>query len=291
MAESFSRKLQIWDGWALGKNATLPGGERPPSSAHPVELAEHYFAAETMFRRTGSQEGAQPFSLQWFMEIESVRHGRHGLWLPRLLEFTKHSGDRLLGLGPGLGTDWIPYARHGAEVIACSPSGDQRSLVQRNFELRGLSAQFLPASPSALPLESASIDVVCLSSLLQPEVDPLAVIEEVYRILKPGGKVLALTRTYYDVQFWCSHWLPWSRWGKTCPCPGLEAPVYKASQVRRLFGRFREHHLHKRHLRRSDVPHLWRWLPLPLLERLIGKFLLLKAFKPLSTAISSPLAA
>ena len=39
------------------------------------------------------------------------------------------------------------------------------------------------------------------------------------------------------------------------------------------------------------VPHLWRWLPLPVLERLMGKILILKAFKPLSTAISPPLAA
>jgi hypothetical protein len=34
------------------------------------------------------------------------------------------------------------------------------------------------------------------------------------------------------------------------------------------------------------VPHLWRWLPVPLLERLLGHFLVLKAFKPLSAAIT-----
>lgn len=290
MAESFSRNLQIWDGWApLVKNATLASGERSPC-AHPAELAEHYFATETLFRRSRSQEGAQAFSLQWFLEIESVRHGRHH-WLPRLLEFTKHRGDRLLGLGPGLGTDWIAYAQHGAEVLTCSPTVEQRSLVQRNFELRGLSGQFLHSPPATLPLEPASIDVVCLSSLLQPEVDPGAVIEEVYRVLKPGGKVLALTRSYYDADYWCYRWLPWGRWLKPSPSPADRASSYKASKVRRLFGQFNEQSIYKHHLRRSDVPHLWRWLPLPLLERLMGKLLILKAFKPLSSAISPPLAA
>jgi len=290
MAESFSRKLQIWDGWApLVKNATLTSGERP-LCAQPAEIAAYYFATETMFRRTGSQEGAQPFSLQWFLEIESIRHGRHH-WLPRLLEFTKHRGDRLLGVGPGLGTDWMAYVQHGAEVITCSPNGEQRSLVQRNFELRGLPGQFLQALPSALPLETASIDVVCLSSLLQIDVEPAAVIEEVYRVLKPGGKVLALARSYYDADCWCYRWLPWGRWLKPCPSPADRAISYKASKVRRLFGSFNEHSIYKRHLRRSDVPHLWRWLPLPLLERVMGKMLILKAFKPLSSAISPPLAA
>jgi SAM-dependent methyltransferase len=292
MAESFSRNLQIWDGWAPGENQSAQSGEvRASCSLHPLELAEHFFASETMSRRTGSQDGAQPFSLQWFLEIESIRHGRHGRWLPKLLEFTKHSGDRLLGLGPGLGTDWVPYARHGAQVITCSPNSEQRSLVQRNFELRGLTAHFLHTSPAALPLDSASIDVVCLGSLLQSGVDSLGVVEEVYRVLKPGGKVLALARTYYDVDFWYHRWLPWARLFKGRTDPETPVPGYKASQIRRLFSRFHEQHIYKRHLRRSDVPHLWRWLPLPLLERLMGKVLVLKAFKPLSSAISPPLAA
>ena len=59
----------------------------------------------------------------------------------------------------------------------------------------------------------------------------------------------------------------------------------------RLFGRFAEQRVYKRQLRRSEAPHLWRWLPLPLLERLIGHVLVLKAFKPLSAAIAVPLAA
>ncbi len=291
MADSLSRKLHLWEGGAPLSKPAPPGPERPGSLLPLMELAQTFFAAETMTRRTGSQDGAQPFSLQWFLEIESIRHGRHGRWLPRLLEFTKHSGERLLGLGPGLGTDWIPYARHGAEVIVCSPSSDQRTLVQRNFELRGLTALFYQASPVALPLESASIDVVCLSSLLQTEVDPVAVVEEVYRVLKPGGKVLALTWTYYNVQFWRQHWLPWGRWFQSAPSAESQPAGYKASQMRRLFGRFHEQSIYKRHLRRSEVPHLWRWLPLPLLERLMGKVLILKAFKPLSSAISPPLAA
>ena len=49
-----------------------------------------------------------------------------------------------------------------------------------------------------------------------------------------------------------------------------------------MFYRFVEHRTHKRHLRRSDLPHVWRWLPLPVLERMLGRMLVHKAFKPLA---------
>ena len=66
---------------------------------------------------------------------------------------------------------------------------------------------------------------------------------------------------------------------------------FRARQLRRLFCGFVEHRVYKRQLRRGDVPHAWRWLPLPLLERLMGRVLVLKAFKPLSAAIAVQAAA
>ena len=61
--------------------------------------------------------------------------------------------------------------------------------------------------------------------------------------------------------------------------------------LRRLFAGFVEHRIHKRCLRRAETPHLFRWLPMPVLERLMGRCLILKAFKPLSTALSLQMAA
>jgi hypothetical protein len=71
----------------------------------------------------------------------------------------------------------------------------------------------------------------------------------------------------------------------------LETTAFSARTLRQFFGRFVEMHVTKRHLRRSEVPHLWRWLPHALLERLLGRLLIIKAFKPLSAAIPVPLAA
>jgi SAM-dependent methyltransferase len=108
------------------------------------------------------------------------------------------------------------------------------------------------------------------------------VIEEVYRVLKPGGKVLAVTPAYYDVDYWKRTLFFWRRWfqpnrGKN---PLRCRRRYSAAQVRQLFSRFNEMRIRKRQLRRLEVPHVWRWIPLPILARLMGRVLVLKAFKP-----------
>jgi ubiquinone/menaquinone biosynthesis C-methylase UbiE len=302
MAESSSGKLRIWEGWApaLARGAHGRPEERTLPGPAPLGFAERLAAREVLRLPGRVPEGVEPFTLQWFLDIENGRHGRQGKWIPRLLEFAKHSGELLLGLGYGLGTDWVQYARNGAEVFACCPSGEQLALIQKNFELRGLRGTFLHADPSTLPLEPASIDVACITGLLHEVPAPQAVVDEVYRVLKPGGKVLALAPARYDVDFWCRHCFPWHDRGRTRrsgldPCqagePAGPLPSFSARALRQLFGRFSEPRVYKRHLRRAEVPHLWRWVPLSLLERLLGRLLVFKAFKPLSSAVADPLAA
>src|SRR5262249_55897362 len=96
------------------------------------------------------------------------------------------------------------------------------------------------------------------------------------------------TPARFDVDFWYRTCFFWRRW-----LPGGLAPVnpagrriaFTARSLRRLFGRVIEHRIRKRQLRRSRVPPIWRWAPLSVLERLMGRVLVLKAFKPLSTAL------
>ncbi len=291
MDDSFPRNLEVWPARALAVVGDVPlhfpGRPSREQPQDPGSFADRLFANETLSRAHASSNApvaAEPYSLQWFLEIEHRRLGRHGRWIPRLLEFAKHGGETLLGLGSGLGTDWVQYARHGAHVVVCTPGAEQLALVRRNFELRGLAGRFLSAPPTSLPLESSSIDVVSVSGLLDEVADPHAVVNEVYRVLKPGGKVLAVTPARYDVDYFARLLLPWQRWFRTSP--GAAPVGFSARRLHRLFGRFIEHRSHKRHLRRSDLPHLWRWLPLPVLERVMGRVLVLKAFKPLSAAVA-----
>lgn len=264
-----------------------------PEGPSAADVAERLY----MWEALGPAEGRapqgpppEPYTLEWFLRIENQRLGRHGRWIPALLEFAKHSGETLLGLGTGLGTDWLQYARHGASVVVCSPSSEQLALIRRNFELRGLGGRFLHARTDCLPLESATIDVACVSGLLDEARQPAALAVELYRVLKPGGKVIVVASARYDAAYWSQALLPWRRFAAPQP-PADGRTSFSARGLRQLFDRFVEHRVRKRHLSRRDVPHMWRWLPRPLLERALGRVLVLKAFKPLSAAKAGPMAA
>jgi ubiquinone/menaquinone biosynthesis C-methylase UbiE len=266
------------------EEAQEPTPERMREPHHAQDFAQKLYAFEALQPRQIRDPAAEPYSLQWFLDIENQRHSRHGRWIPKLLEFAKHSGESLLGLGHGLGTDWVQYARHGASVIVCSGSAPQLQLVRRNFDLRGLRGRFIHAQPTRLPLDSSSIDVACISSLHHGIDHPEAVIAEVYRVLKPGGKVLAVTPARYDVDYFKRLGFFWARWlgQEKKRHPVSSRHRYSSRQLHQLFRQFTEHRSRKRQLRRSELPHLWRWFPLAIMGRLMGRVLVFKAFKPVA---------
>jgi SAM-dependent methyltransferase len=293
MDASHPGRLRIWEGGTPGRIREPLVQDIGHTLAGPHKLApfaDLLYAREVLNPSAGTPgkgEGAEPYTLQWFLNAEQQRYRRPGRWIPRLMEFSKHSGETMLGLGDGLGTDWVQYARYGARVVVCSPWWDQLSLVRRNFELRGLTGRFLHAQPSALPLENATVDVVCLSDLAQELADPKPVIEEIYRVLKPGGKVLGVLPARYDIDSWIGWSMPWQRWfGIKAEGRQRSKARFTRRKLRQMFARFVNGRVQKRQLARAEVPHLWRWVPLSFLERFMGHVLVYKAFKPLSAAMA-----
>jgi SAM-dependent methyltransferase len=214
----------------------------------------------------------QPFSLQWFLAAERLRYGGPGRWIPRVLEFGKHAGETLLGLGKGLGSDWAHFARCGCKVLVCNPMQDELQLVRRNFALRGLALRTHHAAWTQLPLESASVDVIHLDGLLHELPEPAALVSELYRILKPGGKVVAVVPARPR------------RW-QTVRNPRPLFGGFGSRDLKRLFlPQFIEHRRLRRHLRRREVWWGYRWLPRSWLENCFGRYWILKAFKPVQAA-------
>lgn len=278
--------------------STMTAPHAPGDSERSMVALATRLAEDEILRPVAQiPDTSEPLSLQWFLELERRRYRRQGRWVPSHLEFPRHQGDRVLCLGTSLGSDWVQYARHGADVTVVTPVANHLALVRRNFELRGLRATFLHADPAHLPLEAASIDVVCFTGLLHERNNPDVAVQEAYRVLKPGGKVLAVVPATYTVEYWArlrfffrTRKSQSEEVSHTQRQVGLLSPSarrFTSGDLRQLFGRFIEARVCKRHLQRGEVPHFWRWLPLSLLERLMGRLLILKAFKPLSSALSA----
>ena len=119
---------------------------------------------------------------------------------------------------------------------------------------------------------------------------------ELLRVLKAGGKLIGLFPARYDAGYWQDLLLPLQHLYWRRPADPTSSPKATAAGLRRQFAGFVDHKVRKRHLRRGELPHLWRVLPLAVLERVVGRVLVLKAFKPLPvakppTAVHRPLAA
>jgi len=234
----------------------------------------------------------EPFTRAWYEELEMKRYLRQGAWLPRWLEFSRHSGESLLMLGPGLGTDALQYHRHGTEVtLALGPDDDDEHLCD-HLRLRGLELPVVSAPDSAhLPMAAGRFDLVYWNAL-HTSIDLAAVSEELYRVLKPGGKLFALFPARIDVDRWQRWLLPLRRLYRDREPRPTSAHKRTGHELHEALAKFSERRVRKRLLRRSELPHVWRWLPLNMMERLMGRVLAVRAFKPVNaTAITLAAAA
>jgi SAM-dependent methyltransferase len=229
-----------------------------------------------------------PLTAEWFHHLDAKRYRRHGRWMPALLEFTRHAREEMLAVGDGLGLDWVRYAEGAANVTVVDPSADRLRLYRQHFDVRGARAQFVQAPFDHLPAADDRVDVVVAVFNDPPYVPWATALAEAYRVLRPGGKVMCVLPAKYNAARWQDILMPWRTWFRKAP---KGPPRFTRRELHEGFGGFKDVCVYKRHLRRSELPYLWRWMILPVAERLMGRFFIVKAFKPLTAAAAVRVAA
>jgi len=102
-------------------------------------------------------------------------------------------GETVLDLGSGGGIDVILSAKRvGPTGIAygLDMTDEMLALAQRNARDAGVSnAHFLKGLIEQIPLPAESVDVVISNCVINLSVDKAAVLAEIGRVLKPGGRI------------------------------------------------------------------------------------------------------
>ena len=101
-------------------------------------------------------------------------------------------GDRLLDLGTGTGLLARMAAQRGANAVGIDHSAGMLEQAQAAAHQAGIGkrTEFLQMDAEALTFDHQTFDVTVSQFVLRHLPNPLAAIREVYRTLKPGGRVV-----------------------------------------------------------------------------------------------------
>lgn len=236
---------------------------------------------------------------EWFLEIERHRYGTYAPWMPEVMEFDRHSGEELLEIGGGIGTDLAQFARHGARATDVDLSLGHLELARENFEVRGLTGTFVQQDAESLDFDDNTFDLVYSNGVLHHTPWTRRVVDQIYRVLKPGGRVIAMVYAEDSLHYWRN--LVWNvglrerqlrkysmgeimsrtveRSDNAAAHPLVK--VYTRAGLYQLFEAFEDIHIDQHQMDPSAVPRIIFYVPRRHLERIMGWNLVVKARKPL----------
>lgn len=122
--------------------------------------------------------------------------GIHHRWRKRLLrEAHLEAGARVLDCATGTGDLAIAFARalgEGAEVVGTDFCAEMLESGPAKAARAGVQVRFQVADAMALPFEDDHFDAASISFGIRNVDDPVRALQEMARVVRPGGKVMVL---------------------------------------------------------------------------------------------------
>ncbi|MCU1527970.1 MAG: ubiquinone biosynthesis methyltransferase UbiE [Frondihabitans sp.] len=113
--------------------------------------------------------------------------GNAVLWrIATVKAIAAEAGERVLDIAAGTGTSSAAIAKSGAEVIALDFSAGMVEVGRK----RQPQIEFIVGDAEKLPFGDAEFDVVTISFGLRNVNRPKTALAEMYRVLKPGGRLV-----------------------------------------------------------------------------------------------------
>lgn len=246
-------------------------------------------------------EGLEIGSQAFYARVDNNRYEEYAPWMKSTFEFAKFSGKKVLEVGFGMGTDLFQFASAGATVSGVDLSPEHLRIAQLRFSTYGLSADLRLADAEGLPFEDATFEVVYTFGVIHHTPNTQRAVDEIYRVLKPGGHAIIGVYHRYSAFFLFSVLLESyllrlrflrESYRRTLSriehrqhsdaCPLVK--VYSRRSLRHLLRAFREVRIECAHLDRSHFGILGRCLPRGFVHRLergekLGWFLIAKCIK------------
>ena len=165
----------------------------------------------TLWQRIGARI-YDPFL--WFGErLGMARHRR---------DLLAHAEGRVLEIGAGTGLNLRHYRDSIDALVLTEPVEPMASKLERRVERMGPPARVQRAPAEVLPFADHSFDTVVSTLVLCTVDDPARALNEVARVLRPGGRLLFIEHLRSETERW-GRWQdrlerPWASFGCGCHC-------------------------------------------------------------------------
>ncbi len=154
---------------------------------HPQPCTSDRFIYDDMESQSGR---CLPVIYQPF-DARQKSHWRDRGSLFDYLYSTHSEGKQVLDFGPGDGWPSLIVAPYVGEVVGVDGSLRRVQVCAQNAaRLRIINARFVHNPPGhPLPFEESSFDSIMAASSIEQSPDPRATLRELYRVLRPGGRL------------------------------------------------------------------------------------------------------
>ncbi|WP_067679468.1 class I SAM-dependent methyltransferase [Nocardia miyunensis] len=140
---------------------------------------------------------------------------------------------RTVELGSGTGLNLPNYPDDLEELILTEPEAAMRVRLDRRLRTTQRKAKVLDASADQLPFTEGSVDTVVSTLVLCTVDNPDAVLREVERVLRPGGRLLFVEHVRSKsprLALWQDRLEgPWRRFAEGCRCNRATLELIRAS--------------------------------------------------------------
>jgi ubiquinone/menaquinone biosynthesis C-methylase UbiE len=138
----------------------------------------------------------------------------------RQLVSRAHGAVLEIGAGTGMNLGYYPDGLD--RLVLCEPQKHMAKRIENRVEALGRPVEVVRATAEALPFEDASFDTVVSTLVLCTVADPEAALDEIRRVLRPGGTLLFVEHVRAEdgrLARWQDRLVrPWRAFGYGCNC-------------------------------------------------------------------------
>ena len=181
-----------------------------------------------------------------------IRERRYKLepFIKAIADFPALKGKKVLEVGCGIGIDGLEFVRAGAHYAGIDSSEKSLALAKKYFELSGCdSRNLILADAEALPFPDEAFNFIYSWGVLHHTPDIEKAINEIHRVLKPGGAASIILYNRYSLvglQLYLLYGLLRFNWRTPVSeffsrhHESLGTKAFTDTEARELFRRFKE---------------------------------------------------